>query len=448
MQVAAALAYAHERGVIHRDVKPHNVLLTADGHAKLTDFGIARVDDAPALTNPGRVLGTGDYVAPEQAQGHPLDGRADIYALGALLYHCLTGGPPYRGASFVEIAEQHLRAPVPDVQARCPEASDGVAAIVTRALAKRREDRFANVGEMQAALEGELRGADARRRLRHRRGAARGDGARGRRAGGHRVTGAAGRRLGGRAARPSAGERPATPHSRGTTTPAPPKPPRARARAARIWPIALLLLVLVAGRRLGRLPRQQPRSGATTRQRRRPAARRARRPAKTSATTAVTTGAAAVERPHGRELRPDAAAAATATSTPTRRRTRSTATRPRPGAPTPTAARAEFAGIKPGVGLILAAPAAGGRDDAAPDRPARTAGPAASTRRPGATPPATIDGWTPVSKPFVARSVPMDIPLTGGPSRLYLIWITKLAPVDTGFAASIAEAKLKTAAGP
>ena len=134
MQVAAALAYAHARGVIHRDVKPHNVLLTEDGHAKLTDFGIARVDDAPALTNPGRVLGTGDYVAPEQAQGRPLDGRADIYALGALLYHCLTGVPPYRGASFVEIAEQHLRAPVPDVVVRCPDAPDGVAAIV-RALA-------------------------------------------------------------------------------------------------------------------------------------------------------------------------------------------------------------------------------------------------------------------------------------------------------------------------
>src|SRR4051812_16875844 len=156
VQVAASLAYAHERGVIHRDVKPHNVLLTADGHAKLTDFGIARVDDAPALTNPGRVLGTGDYLAPEQAQGQPLDGRADIYALGALLYHCLTGGPPYRGASFIEIAEQHLRAPVPDVQARNPGVSDGVAAIVTQALAKRREDRFDDVGEMGAALELEL----------------------------------------------------------------------------------------------------------------------------------------------------------------------------------------------------------------------------------------------------------------------------------------------------
>ena len=156
VQVASALAYAHERGVIHRDVKPHNVLLTADGHAKLTDFGIARVDDAPALTQAGRVLGTGDYVAPEQAQGHPLDGRADIYSLGALLFHCLTGGPPYRGASFVEIAEQHLRAPVPDVKARCAEASDGVAAIVTKALAKRRDDRYDDVGEMRVALEEEL----------------------------------------------------------------------------------------------------------------------------------------------------------------------------------------------------------------------------------------------------------------------------------------------------
>ena len=182
VQVAAALAYAHARGVIHRDVKPHNVLLTADGHAKLTDFGIARVDDAPALTNPGRVLGTGDYVAPEQAQGHPLDGRADIYALGALLYHCLTGGPPYRGASFVEIAEQHLRAPIPDVQARCPEASDGVAAIVRRALAKRPDDRFADVGADGAGARGGARRADPRRRLRDRRGAARRDRARGRRA--------------------------------------------------------------------------------------------------------------------------------------------------------------------------------------------------------------------------------------------------------------------------
>ena len=235
VQVAAALAYAHERGVIHRDVKPHNVLLTADGHAKLTDFGIARVDDAPALTNPGRVLGTGDYVAPEQAQGHALDGRADIYALGALLYHCLTSVPPYRGASFVEIAEQHLRAPVPSVQSRRPGG-----------LRRRRGARRASARQAPRRSLRERRGdagrtrgradrAHARRRLGHRRGAARRrHRARGRRAELDRRPSGARRRARGQARATARGARSPDLADRA-----------ARARAGR-------------GHRLGRLPRQQP----------------------------------------------------------------------------------------------------------------------------------------------------------------------------------------------
>jgi hypothetical protein len=419
VQVAAALAYAHQRGVIHRDVKPHNVLLTADGHAKLTDFGIARVDDEPALTNPGRVLGTGDYVAPEQAQGLPLDGRADIYALGALLYHCLTGVPPYRGTSFVEIAEQHLRAPVPDVRARCPDVPDGVAAIVSRALAKRPEERYADVGQMQEALEAQLLALT------------RDDGS-------------------------DTAEVPliATALEVADTTepddpPARPEAPPAmdggvvrlpRARRRRLWPIALLLLVLVAGigwavylgSSLG-----GGEAGSTAA----PASASTSTSTSTSTDGATTTAApgavsdltAASYDPEGDGAEHPAETgnaidgdASTRWRTDTYRGT------------------AEFAGIKPGVGLILAAPA-----PVAATSLNLQAGLDGWTGRvytaPGTSPPAGIDGWTAVSRPFSARTVPMDIPLTAAPSRLYLIWITKLAPTDTGFAASVAEAELRTA---
>ncbi len=422
VQVAGALAYAHERGVIHRDVKPHNVLLTADGHAKLTDFGIARVDDEPALTNPGRVLGTGDYVAPEQAQGRPLDGRADIYALGALLYHCLTGVPPYRGASFVEIAEQHLRAPVPDVKLRCPDAPDGVAAIVSRSLAKRPEDRYANVGEMQAALEAELLALT------------RDDG-----------SDTAEVPLVATAlevAEPAATEhRPADP----AAVPAAVAPnggdaPFADSPRRRLWPFALLLLVLVAGVGwavyLGSSFGGGGGSGEA---------------ATTGGTTAVTTTGegttttasgvvdgltASSYDPKGDggdgDEHPNETANAVDGDVTTRWRTDTYHGNP------------AFAGFKPGVGLILLAPA-----PVTATGLGLTAGLGGWTARiytaPGVTPPAGLDGWTPVSDPFNARSVPMDIPLTGGPSRLYLIWITKLAPTDTGFAASVAEAQLKTA---
>ena len=155
-QIAEALAYAHERGVIHRDVKPQNVLITRDGFVKLADFGIARVDEAPELTAAGRVLGTGDYVAPEQALGKRLDGRVDVYALGAVLYTCLTGAPPYRGDSFVEVADKHVHAAIPSVRALRPGVPEQVDRLITRALAKDPAARFptANVfhGEIDALL--------------------------------------------------------------------------------------------------------------------------------------------------------------------------------------------------------------------------------------------------------------------------------------------------------
>jgi serine/threonine-protein kinase len=152
-QVADALAYAHRQGVIHRDVKPHNVLLTEDGVAKLTDFGIARILEEPSLTATGRVLGTGEDIAPEQAAGQPLDERADVYGLGVMLYQCVTGKTPYSGANFVELAEQHLRAPVPSAAAVQPDLPDHLEAILQRALAKDPEDRYPSCQAMQVDLD-------------------------------------------------------------------------------------------------------------------------------------------------------------------------------------------------------------------------------------------------------------------------------------------------------
>jgi serine/threonine-protein kinase len=152
-QVADALEYAHQRGVIHRDVKPANVLLTTEGQAKLTDFGIARVLEAPDLTLAGRVLGTGDYLAPEQAAGEVIDARADVYALGVLLYHALTGEVPFHADSYIETARLHANAPIPNVREARPDLPAQIDAILQRALAKRPEDRYADCGELRDELQ-------------------------------------------------------------------------------------------------------------------------------------------------------------------------------------------------------------------------------------------------------------------------------------------------------
>ncbi len=153
IEVARALGAAHARHIVHRDVKPQNVLIDEEGSAKVTDFGIARTLDEDGLTADGRVLGTTDYVSPEQALGQPVTGQSDLYSLGVVLYEMLTGDVPFKGDSQVAVAMKHVREVLPDVQSRRPEVSAALASVIDNATAKRVEDRYANDAELIADLE-------------------------------------------------------------------------------------------------------------------------------------------------------------------------------------------------------------------------------------------------------------------------------------------------------
>ena len=142
IEIARALGAAHERLIVHRDVKPQNVLISAEGGAKITDFGIARTLTEEGLTIAGRVLGTTDYVSPEQALGQPVTGQSDLYSLGVVLYEMLTGEVPFHGDSPVAVAMRHVREEVPDVQHLRPDVSAATAAVVDRAVAKDLDDRY------------------------------------------------------------------------------------------------------------------------------------------------------------------------------------------------------------------------------------------------------------------------------------------------------------------
>jgi eukaryotic-like serine/threonine-protein kinase len=156
-QIARGLAFAHQHGVVHRDVKPQNVLVDESGTAKVTDFGIARsLDPGEELTQTGTLLGTSDYIAPEQASGEPIDARSDQYSLGVLLYELLTGEVPYPADSFMAVAMRHLRDPVPSVRERRRDVPDRVDKIVARAMAKRPADRFPSTEAMMGAIEDAL----------------------------------------------------------------------------------------------------------------------------------------------------------------------------------------------------------------------------------------------------------------------------------------------------
>jgi serine/threonine-protein kinase len=153
-QVARGLELAHRSGIVHRDIKSHNVLVTGDGVAKLTDFGIARLLDGmqDGLTRTGTVLGTSDYLAPEQARGLGVDGRTDVYALGIVLYESLTGELPFPADTPMAVALRQVRDPMPDPRAVRPEVPTHLAAIVMRACEKDPAARFTSALEMADAL--------------------------------------------------------------------------------------------------------------------------------------------------------------------------------------------------------------------------------------------------------------------------------------------------------
>jgi eukaryotic-like serine/threonine-protein kinase len=153
IEIARALGAAHERLIVHRDVKPQNVLIGNEGGAKITDFGIARTLTEEGLTVPGRVLGTTDYVSPEQALGQPVTGQSDLYSLGIVLYEMLTGEVPFRGETPVAVAMRHVRDQVPDVQRLRPEVSAATASVVDRAVAKDLARRYPDARSMVADLE-------------------------------------------------------------------------------------------------------------------------------------------------------------------------------------------------------------------------------------------------------------------------------------------------------
>jgi eukaryotic-like serine/threonine-protein kinase len=148
IEIARGLTVAHSRSMVHRDIKPQNVLIDPEGRAKLTDFGISRQLEQDGMTATGRVLGTTDYVAPEQAMGRGVDPRSDVYSLGVVLYEMLIGQVPFHADSQVGVAMKHVNEEIPDVQQRRPEISAAAALVVERATSKDPDKRYQDVGEM------------------------------------------------------------------------------------------------------------------------------------------------------------------------------------------------------------------------------------------------------------------------------------------------------------
>jgi len=162
-QVADALAYAHTHEIVHRDIKPDNILLDRSGHVLVTDFGIAKAAQAAkekksgaSLTTEGSVIGTPQYMSPEQASGDPLDGRSDIYSLGIVLYEMLTGSPPFDGDSAADVLARQLTEVPEPIRRLRPDVPEEMAVVLDRMLDKKRNKRFQMASEVSRALVGAL----------------------------------------------------------------------------------------------------------------------------------------------------------------------------------------------------------------------------------------------------------------------------------------------------
>ena len=158
--VLSALDYSHRAGIVHRDIKPANVMLTPSGDVKVMDFGIARAiaDASSTMTQTAAVVGTAQYLSPEQARGETVDSRSDVYSTGCLLYELLTGRPPFVGESPVSVAYQHVREQAAPPSALDPDLPPEVDQIVMKALAKRTDERYQSAAAMRADIERFLAG--------------------------------------------------------------------------------------------------------------------------------------------------------------------------------------------------------------------------------------------------------------------------------------------------